>query len=93
MDYGTIVALIVVIGMLAVQVWNNREDRKKFSKREDMLYAAILAKDPAQYAALHDSIKMDPKDKERIMRLENELAIKAAEIEKDMQRNAGVKVS
>lgn len=89
---GYIVAIVVLAILLGVQVWINREDRKRFMKREDMLYAAILAKTPNEYLAIHDSMKMEPKDKERMMQLENELAIKAAEIERSLEIGKGQKI-
>ncbi len=89
---GYIVSIVVLVFMLGVQIWINREDRKRFVKREDMLYAAVMAKNPNEYLALHDSMKMEPADRERIMKLENELALKAAEMEKSMEIGRGQKI-
>lgn len=73
--------LAIVVIFAAYQAYALQLERKRAIDRERELLAAVLAKDVGQYIQAIDNLKQSPKDKLASMKLENELAIAATQLE------------
>ncbi len=78
-----------MIAFLAVQL---NIERLRAVRREQELLAAVLSKDADEYTRALESLKQEPHHKIKAMELENELALKAAEIENAEASRSGFPV-
>lgn len=80
--------IIIVVLFAAYQAYAMQLERHRAIDRERELLAAVLSKNIGEYLSAVDNLRKQPKDKLKEMRLENELAVAAAALERD----AGVPV-
>lgn len=73
--------VIVIVLFAATAFWMLDKERRRAIDRERELLAAVLSKNIDQYIAAIDNMKKQPKDKLAEMKLENELALTAAQLE------------
>lgn len=77
MDLFVVAAILALLNV--VQVIVNQIDRKKSDKRERILIKALIAKNVQELAYVEE----DPDERHRREKLENELAERAAQLEKE----------
>jgi len=70
----------VLITAMVVLVLNHAREIRHYKAREEQLYAAVISKDPARYAAVLDALRTDPETRGKLMEIENELAINAQKV-------------
>ena len=80
-------AVCVLLGILLAK------DRKRAAMTESRLLNRIMAKDLTDLANNHRTLAMEPEDEKDILQLENDLAIKAAEIEREQSERTGIPIS
>lgn len=84
----TYVALLLVI---VSQLIINQIDKKRALNHEKDLLNRLAARDLAEYAAYKRQLDLTPKDEKDLLKLENQLAVKAAEIaEKEVSKGIPV---
>lgn len=84
------IVLGLLAGLVVFQEYRMRWERGNSIRREQELLAAILAKDTPEYVAAVEALRTTPADKIKQMELENDLAIRAQELE---DTRGGVAVS
>lgn len=77
---------------MAVLVLNHAREIRHYKAREEQLYAAVISKDPARYAAVLDALRTDPTTRGKLMEIENELAINAQKV-LDHETNTGYPIT
>ena len=81
MDISVIIALAVMGVCLTLALVNVHVERKRAISREQELIAAFLAKDGKDYSDAIEALKTTPKDRQKNLLIENDLAINAAKLE------------
>lgn len=84
------IVLGLLAGLVVFQEYRMRWERGNSIRREQELLAAILAKDTPEYVAAVEALRTTSADKIKQMELENDLAIRAQELE---DTRGGVAVS
>jgi len=70
----------LLAALVAFQEYRIRWERGNAISREQELLAAVLAKDTPEYTSAIEALRRQPGDKIKEMELENDLAIRAAEL-------------
>lgn len=71
---------VVLIAAMVVLALNHRREIASSKAREEQLYAAVISKEPARYAAVLEALRNDPATRIRVMEVENELAMNAQKV-------------
>ena len=82
-----LLATCVLLGTLLAK------DRKRAAMTESRLLNRIMAKDLTDLASNHRALAMEPEDEKDLLQLENTLAMKAAEIEREQSERIGIPIS
>lgn len=86
----TNVVLLATCVLLGILLAN---DRKRAALTESRLLNRIMAKDLTELAATHRALSMNPEDEKDMLKLENTLAIQAADIERSAAERTGIPIS
>lgn len=77
----TEILILIVVLFAAYECYSHQLERRRAIERERELLAAIMAKDIGQYTQAVEILKRTPKDKLNELKVENELAQAAVQLE------------
>lgn len=84
--------ILIIVLFAAAQFYALQIERKRAIDRERELLAAILAKNGEEYLKAVEVLRRSSRDKLNELKLENELALKAAELEEKESARQGIPI-